>query len=247
VPVGRQFIVIGAMKAGTTTLFEMLAKHPALCRTWVEVPGRSYTKEINYFRQLYRKSHTPVNYDWRFPFAANRHAWTLDASPNYAKLPESKAVAARIAALGGATKLAYILRDPVDRIESQVAHALREGKEIRNFNHCIRVSRYARHLDHFTKHIPREDILLLDFNQLRASPESVLAQVCKFLSIEPFVTGAQVHNKRSVKFRLTPEQRTELTHAVRPDVQHLISDYGFEPAKYWLNGTKRNWIKLPSR
>jgi hypothetical protein len=47
----RNFIVVGAMKAGTTTLFELLAQHPALCRTWAELPGVSSTKEISYFRK----------------------------------------------------------------------------------------------------------------------------------------------------------------------------------------------------
>ena len=52
-PTGRNFIVIGAMKAGTTTLFHLLAQHPEICRTYVELPDRSFTKELNYFCKLY--------------------------------------------------------------------------------------------------------------------------------------------------------------------------------------------------
>ena len=43
-PTGRNFIVIGAMKAGTTTLFHLLAQHPAIIRTYAEVPGSSDRK-----------------------------------------------------------------------------------------------------------------------------------------------------------------------------------------------------------
>src|SRR5210317_176139 len=149
-PTGRNFIVIGAMKSGTTTLFHLLKQHPALCPTYAELPGASFTKEINYFNKLYKKSDNDLHYDWRFPFDPARHAWTLDVSPNYAKLPRTRPVPRRIATLGGDTKLAYILRDPVDRIESNLAHKLRKMGKLPNLDRCIRMSRYALHLDRFT-------------------------------------------------------------------------------------------------
>jgi hypothetical protein len=244
-PTGKHFIVVGAMKAGTTTLFQTLARHPAICRTWVEHPGSGTSKEINYFQTLFNRDDTPLHYDWRFPFDASRHAWTLDVSTGYAKLPGSRPVAARIASLGAQTKLAYILREPVDRIESQIAHTLRGGGEVRNLHHCIRVSRYAWHLDHFTARLPREQILLLDFAQLRRRPGAVLDQLCDFLEIDRFVTHTGVHNKRVVDYRLTAAQRTEFAEAVRPDVQRLIEKYDFEPAEKWLRGWERPRFWLP--
>lgn len=232
-PTARNFIVIGAMKAGTTTLFELLAQHPALCRTWAETPGMSFTKEINYFRRLYRKGDTPLHYDWRFPFDPAKHVWTLEASPNYSKWPINKGIPRRIASLGGETKLAYILREPIDRIESHLAHMLRRGK-IRHVRHCICTSRYAMQLDKFTPFFSRDDILLLDFEQLRRNPAAILAQVCDFLGIDHFAPTSVVHNKRSIKFRLDAKQRADFAEMLRPDVQRLISHYGFSPAERWL-------------
>jgi hypothetical protein len=246
-PVGKYFIVIGAMKSGTTTFFEMLSRHPAICRTWVEVPEVSFTKEINYFHKLYRKGHTPVHYDWRFPFDPARHAWTLDVSPNYAKLPRSRPVPRRIARLGGEIRLAYILREPVDRIESQIAHSIRHGGKVKSMGHCKRLSRYARHLDRFTAHIPRENILLLDFEQLCNDPDMLMATVCDFLAIDPIPGSARVHNRRSVDFRLSAAQRSEIAHALRPDVQRLISEYGFSQAEGWLRQPRTAWARLRKR
>ena len=243
-PVGRHFIVIGAMKSGTTTLFRMLAQHAQLCQTWVEVPGVSSTKEINYFNKLYRKSHTPINYDWRFPFDPAKHAWTLDVSPNYAKLPKTRRVPRRIARLGGEVKLAYILRDPVDRVESQIAHSLRHDK-VTSMGHCKRLSRYARHLDRFTEHIRRENILLLDFEQLKRNPAVTIAQICDFLGIDRIYSTPRVHNRREVNFRLTADQRIEIADAVRPDVQRLIHEYGFEAAERWLQPPRGSLLRLP--
>jgi len=233
-PTGRNFIVFGAMKAGTTTLFHLLAQHPAICRTYVESPGASDTKEINYFYKLYRKGDTALHYDWRFPFDPAIHAWTLDVSPNFAKLPVGKAVPRRIAALGGETKLAYILREPVDRIESNFAHTLRTRGKQPKLNACIRTSQYARHMDRFTVHIPRDNILLLDFHQLIVDPAAVQAQVCDFLGIDRFVAHTLVHNRRGVDFQLDAARRAQLAEVLRPDVQRLINHYNFNPAKEWL-------------
>lgn len=233
-PTGRNFIVIGAMKAGTTTLFHLLAQNPALCRTYAELPRYSFTKEVNYFNRLYREGDTDLHYDWRFPFDPARHAWTLDVSPNYAKLPRTKAVPKRIAALSGETRLAYILREPVDRIESNLAHKIRTQGKMPRMSICIRMSRYARHLDRFTEHIPLKNILLLDFHQLQHDPAAVQTQICDFLGIDRFVAETLVHNTRGVDFQLDAAQRAELAETLRPDVQLLINRYGFEPAKEWL-------------
>jgi len=234
-PTGKNFIVIGAMKAGTTTLFNLLKQHPALCQTYAELPGFSFMKEVNYFNRLYREGDTDLHYDWRFPFDPVKHAWTLDVSPNYAKLPRTKAVPRRIAALAGDTKLVYILRNPVDRIESNQAHRLRTKGELQKMNRCIRTSRYALHMDRFTEHIPREDILLLDFHELKTDPAAVQIQICDFLGIDHFVAKTHVHNKRGVNFKLDAAERIELAEILRPDVQLLFNRYGFKPAKRWLD------------
>lgn len=234
-PVGRYFIVVGAMKAGTTTLFMNLSRHPQLCTTMAEVPEISFKKEINYFQSLYRKGNAPLHYDWRFPFDPDRHAWTLDVSPNYAKLPKTRLVPRRIAMLGGEIKLAYILRDPVDRIESQIAHGMREGSKTVGLSHCTKVSRYARHLDRFAKHIPREDILLLDFEQLREAPDQVIHSVCDFLDIAPIDADSRVYNRGSLKYRLSAAERSKIKSRLQPDVERLVDEYGFEPARQWLD------------
>ena len=233
---GRNLIVIGAMKAGTTTLFHLLAQHPAICRTYAELPGASFTKEINYFNKLYRASDIDLHYDWRFPFDPAMHAWTLDVSPNYAKLPRTRNVPIRIAALDGDKRLIYILREPIDRIESNLAHGLRNKGKPARLSTCIRTSQYARHLNSFTAHIPRDNILLLDFHQLTHDPAAVLAQICDFLRIDLFVAQTIPHNTRGVDFRLEATKRAELAEILRPDVEVLIDRYGFTPAKAWLQG-----------
>lgn len=233
-PTGCNFIVIGAMKAGTTTLFHLLAQHPEICRTYVELPDSSGIKELNYFHQHYRSGDSAIHYDWRFPFDPSIHAWTLDVSPNYAKMTMGKAVPKRIAATSNDTKLAYILREPVDRIESHFAHTLRKKGKSPNMNACIENSSYARQIERFAAHIPLDDILLLDFAELQFDPAGMQRRICDFLGIERFVAQTVIHNSRGVDFQLDATQRAELAEKLRPDVQVLIDRYGFEPAKGWL-------------
>lgn len=233
-PTGRNFIVIGAMKAGTTTLFHLLAQHPEICRTYVELPDSGGVKELNYFYKHYRDGDTAIHYDWRFPFNPSIHAWTLDVSPNYAKMTMGKAVPQRIAAISNDTKLAYILREPIDRIESHFAHTLRKKGKNPNMSACIENSRYARHLDRFAAHISLDDILLLDFEELRCDSAAIQRRVCDFLGIDRFVARTAIHNTRGIDFQLDATQRAELAEVLRPDVQVLIDRYGFEPAKGWL-------------
>jgi hypothetical protein len=238
-PTRRHFIVIGAMKAGTTTLFELLAKHPALCQSWTTVPNVSFPKEINYFRKLYEEGDTPLDYDWRFPFDAKKHAWTLDVSPGYAKWPGSKGVPARIRSLGGEIKLAYIMRDPVDRIESHIAHRLHHGRKAHNVKHCIRTSRYAMQLDKFMVHFARSDVLLLDFEQLKRDPAAIQTQIFNFLGIEHIASQCEIHNTRGTDFRLNARQRARFVKAVRSDTRRLINLYDFKPAERWLQNSTR--------
>jgi hypothetical protein len=113
-----------------------------------------------------------------------------------------------------------------------------------HLHQCIRTSRYAVQLDKFTAHFPRDDILLLDFEQLRQDPAAILAQVCDFLGIERFASHSVVHNSRGNKFRLEAKQRAQLADVLRPDVERLISHYGFTPAEKWLRRSVLSRIGL---
>jgi hypothetical protein len=99
-------------------------------------------------------------------------------------------------------------------------------------------------LDKFTAYFPRDDILLLDFEQLRRNPAAILAQVCDFLAIDRFAPTSVVHNRRDIKFRLDAKQRAEFAEILRPDVQRLISHYGFRPAERWLRRSALSRIGL---
>ena len=112
------FVVIGAMKCGTSTLFERIRQHPQI------VP--SHRKEVHFFDRHYeageRWYRAQFPYTWNVP----QGAISGEASPFYLLCPP---IAERIHAFNPNMRLIALLRDPVERAISHYFHALRSGKE----------------------------------------------------------------------------------------------------------------------
>lgn len=190
----RFAIIIGAMKSGTTSLFHHLSSHPEV------LPCR--VKEPKFFSDEKK---------WAYGFDWYRSLWdlrdtdqrvALEATTDYAKHPAVPSPARRIAEAPGEFRLLYILRNPLDRIESHHTHAFERGwteqpLEDGVVEHHINVSRYAMQLDRYLEHFEREAILLLDFEDLKRDPLALMQRVCGFLEIDPehpFLELDRAHN-----------------------------------------------------
>ena len=101
------FIIIGAMRAGTTALADLLSRHPEI--------GMSRLKETDYFIAEKNFSRGPVWYQSLFPMDRPIRG---EASPNYAKSDVFAGVPQRIHAARPDVRLIYIVRDPVERFWS---------------------------------------------------------------------------------------------------------------------------------
>lgn len=224
-------IVIGAMKAGTTTLHDLLAGHPDL------VTGRR--KELNFFSN--RMGRRPERYDRLFgDVPADRPVMTLDVSPAYAKLPRTPRVARRIASLSRPVHLFYLLREPVARAVSHVAHSIGRGRleagrlsDI-DLQRYVEGSSYSRHLRAYEKAGLGDRITLLDFETLCREPAAVVDAVCRAAGLPSMAVPAALHSNRGT----TPPDATAtldldaLRAALRP-VRGRMIRRGFEPARAW--------------
>jgi hypothetical protein len=110
--------LIGAMRAGTTSLFESLVRHPE-----IRSPSR---KEIHFFDLHF---HRGANW-YRAFFPLRRSTLTLDASPSYLTHPE---VAQRAFELIPAARIVVLVRDPAERAWSHYRHRRGKGIETRSF------------------------------------------------------------------------------------------------------------------
>ena len=184
-------IIIGAMKAGTTSLFLHLSEHPQICACPVKEPD-FFSKEENWIRgiQYYESL-------WR---CLPSHTVALEASTNYTKHPHHPHAAERIASTGRDFRFVYMLRDPIHRIESHLNHGIRVGwwtkKDLGDAtveDYPLDISRYAMQLDMFRHHFNRDQILLIAFEDFVKDPGTVLRNVCNFLEINPDFIFQSLH------------------------------------------------------
>lgn len=102
-------VIAGVPKAGTTSLFNYLARHPAVCGSSV--------KETRYFAAVqYGEELSPLrDYEEFFDACAGR-ACAMEATPGY--MQGGRPVAAVIDRTLPGVRILIILRDPVDRLVS---------------------------------------------------------------------------------------------------------------------------------
>jgi sulfotransferase family protein len=133
-------LIIGAQRAGTTSLFELLRDHPDFCAPRSAYGSIQWPKELHFFDENFDRG-----LDWYrafFPLGstrARRRARGSDlvggeATPTYLFHP---AVPARVAATLPAVRLVAVLRDPVQRAFSQYQRARSTGRETLSFEEAI--------------------------------------------------------------------------------------------------------------
>jgi hypothetical protein len=188
------FLIIGAMKCGTTSLHHYLGEHP-------EIQKLPAMKETNFFsgppngipypsgsRRIERLEEYEPLFDDAFDVRG-------EASPCYTLYPRRKGVPERIKELVPDVKLIYLVRDPVARAVSQyhfsvsvenerrsLAEALRDFSDPRSLYTCPGF--YARQLDHYLRHFPRERFLVIDHADLLADRKATLREIFAFLSVD---------------------------------------------------------------
>lgn len=200
----RLILIIGAMKSGTTTLFDMLARHPAIA------PARDKEPGFFAFDGVHAKGWDW--YDGLFDFDPEQHEWQLEASTDYTKAPFVTGVWERMTALPDVeVKLLYIMRHPLRRIESHARHVQITRKEIGQrispkSDHGLdaglsavnlSVSRYADQLDAYREAWEAGRLHCLTLEALKAEPEATMRRVYSFLELEPLATELMASNVTS--------------------------------------------------
>lgn len=187
------FAVIGAMRAGTTTLQKMLAGQPAVC-----LPAM---KETDFFIASKNHHRGAGWYESRFD---NRHALCGDISPNYAKRDVFPEAPSLIHAANPAARLVYIVRDPVARALSQYNHAWLTGSAMPEpaalldseaGEHILNTSRYHWQLQPWLKLFPQDQLLIVDFDDLVRQPRIAVPAIGRFLDID--LTAAPLEQSNS--------------------------------------------------
>lgn len=192
------FLIIGAMRSGTTSLVHYLRGLPEVFM--------SRKKEVHYFDQEFQRG--PTWYS-RWFAGANGQRAIGEATPAYMYCPEAPA---RMAQVIPGARLIAILRDPVDRAYSHYWHNRVRGKEHLEFADAIaaepeRLSsgpqgrstysyldrgRYLAQLLNVCRYYPREALLVVLFEELRDLPVETFQAVSRFLGVDPSFVPSNV-------------------------------------------------------
>ena len=176
------FIVIGSMKSGTTTLCHLLAQHPDVFM--------ANPKELEFFCKddIYARG-----WDWYLSlFADAKNGSAIgEGSTSYTKSPLFPNVPEKIARHLPDARLIYIVRHPLDRIESHWMHRVRHGdtrsfkKMLQDYPNLIDTSRYWYQIQQYRKYFGDDQILIIFFDDLKKNPGNVLEQCFSFLGVDP--------------------------------------------------------------
>lgn len=211
------FMIIGAQKAGTTALHEMLAQHPDI--------ASSSKKELHYFdndewynpddHRAYEKHFTYLK--WK-----KRPSLFFESTPIYLYVP---CVPERLHNYHSDLKLITVLREPVSRAVSawtmfhhnfEQAHRMHQrdrrsfeeaiNEDIDNLDRLsededrksyIRRGIYQPQLSRFMETFGENKLLIIESNELKSNPQSTCDRITAFLGVSEFNFRTVESNKAS--------------------------------------------------
>ena len=185
------FIGLGARKAATTWLYQCLREHPEI--------QMSESKEINYFGrdELFEKGD-----EWYFRHfdVCPQNKIQGEFSTHYLIHPDAPK---RIFDLMPNIKCIAVLRNPIDRAQSHLEHS--RGKEryqnmnvieaIKSSQHMLGHGLYGAALERYYQLFPKENILVVWYDDLKKDPKTFLQTIYRFLNVDEKFTPTLISKK----------------------------------------------------
>ncbi|EDX87028.1 Sulfotransferase domain superfamily [Synechococcus sp. PCC 7335] len=225
------FVIVGAMKSGTTSLSTILSMHPEVCFCDKKEPHffskvSNWQERIEEYKKLYNPSSNQIcgeastTYTFYPSFGIDPCQALYDFNPNM--------------------KLIYIMRDPIDRIVSQYVHKRGRGttfedsfeKEILNRPKYINISRYYVQIKPYIERFGKEQVLLLTFEELISNRRSSLSKVFDFLGIDSSFSDHvdDVHANKSVgEYKNSAKVDKILQSPIAQGVRFFVPEYIAKP------------------
>ena len=249
-----EFLIIGGMRCGTTSLYQYLAAHPEI--------EPALGKELNYFSLHYGRSLRW--YRGHFPRRAPGRL-SFEASPYYLFHPEAPH---NVAETLPDVKLVVLLRDPIERAYSHYLHTRRRGFEPLSFAAALDAEaerlhggragyggsqdptrlysyasrgEYAEQLERWLDLFPRERLHAIRSEDLFSQPEMALDGLVDFLGV------ARIGVEAFDRYASTPEEATpQLTRALRARLSEHFAPHNQRLAE--LLGWSETWpLEAPSQ
>ena len=195
-------LIIGAMKAGTTSLYMDIVDRNGACLAQDKEPHALCDDAV-------LTAAGRAAYEANYAHAAVGDV-CCDASTGYAKRPDVEGVVARANALLPADyKVIYMVRHPIDRIVSQHHHEHTEGlvgpdvnEEVRRHDRYVQYSRYAYQLEPWMEQLGADRIRIVRFEDYVSRRRETVRELHGFIGLtveKEAQTEGRVYNKSQGK------------------------------------------------
>lgn len=241
------FFIVGTMKGGTSMLYDFICSHPAVLR--------AKQKEIHYF-SLY----PDMGDDWYLShFDFSKGKLTGEASPSYFDVAYTAAIPRWIKAFNPKAKIILITRDPVERAVSHFNHlkninkipslqdmdpndffsrsyqsSLSQTSSIDYYlQRVLYSSCYSRKFLYYKDVFGADNILVLDYDELRLRSHATMKRVFDFLRL-PFFEGESFdttkYSSEQGSSVLTSKVRQKLSSFLCDDYRVFCQASGLRPS-----------------
>lgn len=179
------FVVIGAMKGGTSSLARYLRAHPDVFMATPKEPKfftRYWDEGLGWYEQLFAGAGDAK--------AVGEASTDLTLAPDIPGIPE------RVHAVLPDVRLVYVVRHPVRRTQSHYeyravprgdhrAETLPIAEALHAFPRYVDGSRYAFQLEQYLDLYPRERVLVISSDRLRDDRRATIRRVFDFIGVDP--------------------------------------------------------------
>jgi hypothetical protein len=242
------FIGVGVQRAGTTWLYDLLTTHPGI-HVNPDVP-----KELHFFDELVFDADPTKDIEQRYArwFPRPRGQLAGEWTPRYLHNLWTPWL---ISAAAPRAKLLVSFRDPVERFWSGLEHARR--REIRKGASLTAIfaddaaarSRYGAQLRNLLRHVPREQLLVIQYERAAEDPQAELNRIWRFLGLETMELPPAALNQRlgALPKDLPPLHRAEeVEEGLVAHLERDIADF-LETAPEIDVGLWRRWNTVMAR
>ena len=241
------FIIIGAVRCGTTSLYYNICEHPKILSASYDEIGFfdvNYDLGINWYRSMFPiKSRNISSEKYLTGEDTPFYFWNESTAKKIKKdLPN--------------VKLITILRNPVDRAYSNYNLGVRGGTENLSFEEAIDIeinalekieitrgnlvnlctnprsyiikSLYYEQMKIWTENISKDNLFVTNTEMMLEKPENVLENIFKFLQISPYKIKNPQKRKNVQYLDMPNKTRKKLIEFFKPHNQQLYKLIGHE-------------------
>lgn len=176
------FVIIGAMKSATSSLYDQLSGQTGI---FMCTP-----KEPNFFSDDEQYAN---GMSWYTNLFANGGDGSLlgEASTHYTKLPTHPKTVQRLKEHLPDARFIYVMRHPVNRLVSHYIHEWSTGvyhcgieEAVDKYPELVAYGRYAMQLEPYFETFGRDAVLPVFFDHLLKEPQAELERICRFIGYQ---------------------------------------------------------------